>query len=66
MVTVTITNTKKYKELLQSSTVAHRVCSPLKLWQTLVYRFSGNTQSTDYTRSRANNACAKQYGFIVI
>ncbi len=63
---VIITNRGKYKELLQSSTIDKRVCSPLKLWQTLVYRFSGNTQSTDYTRSRANSACAKQYGFIVI
>ncbi len=65
MVTVTITNTKKYKELLQSSTVAHRVCSPLKLWQTLVFRFSSKQTSTDYTRSRANNACANAYGFII-
>jgi len=62
---VIITNNVKYRELLQSSTVAHRVCSPLKLWQTLVHRFSSKQTSNDYTRGRANNACAKAYGFVI-
>jgi len=66
MLIVSITNSSKYRQLLQSSTVDHRICSPLKLWQTLVFRFSSKQESTNYTRSRANNACARQYGFIIV